>query len=266
MPTRLTRRALLVAGVLLPLEVTAAAPLPVPPCVGSAPRPAPPPLGRPPAVLACSDTDVLAAWQPPDCLRWQRKPADVLLALAVRFRLTNFEALLQRFIQVSGLTRIRYWSVTKQAWRPLFLSAVPLASADPASVRGDFRQGEILLGQPVHVLLEDDLIGAVVHAITVETFSPERIRVTIHNVRPGRVLGMDVLPVDGLQMVLLLEREEADVWRYWSIVRATVDAPDFMLPSAASFANRAAAIFRYVAALPTDAEPPLVRTARDLPG
>ncbi|HRY23085.1 MAG: hypothetical protein H6852_05570 [Geminicoccaceae bacterium] len=261
----LTRRTLLLAGALLPLRVAAAAELPVPPCAGETPRPAPPRLGQPPAVLACTDSDLLAAWQPPACLGWRAKPADVVLALAARFRLDDIEALLARFTAISALTRIRYWSVTREAWRPLFLDAVPLSRADPAATRGDFRRDEIVLGEPVHVLLEDDLIGAVVHSITVEAFSPELIRVAMRNVLPGGVLGMEVLPVDGLEMVLLLEREEPSIWRYWSIMRATIEAPDFMLPSAASYANRAAAIFRYVASLPTDAEPPLVRRSRDLP-
>lgn len=255
----------MLAGALLPLRVAAAAELPVPACTGETPRPAPPSLGQPPAVLACADDDLLAGWQPPDCLGWRAKPVDVVLALAARFQLDDIEALLARFTTISALTRIRYWSVTGEAWRPLFLDAVPLARADPAATRGDFRRDEIVLGEPIHVLLEDDLIGAVVHSITVETFSNELIRVAIRNVLPGRVLGMEVLPVDGLQTVLLLEREEARVWRYWSIMRATIEAPDFMLPSAASYANRSAAIFRYVAALPTDAEPPLVRRASDLP-
>ncbi len=261
----LTRRTLVLAGTLLPFRLAAAVELPVPPCAGGSPRPAPPRLGQPPAVLACTDTDLLAAWQPPDCLGWEAKPVDVVLALAARFRLDDIEALLARFTTISALTRLRYWSVTRDAWRPLFLEAVPLASADPAATRGDFRRDEIVLGEPVHVLLEDDLIGAVVHSITVETFSPELIRVTMRNVLPGRVLGAEVLPVDGLQTVLLLEPEAPGVWRYWSIMRATIHAPGFMLPSAASYANRAMAIFRHVANLRTDAEPPLVRRAGDLP-
>ncbi len=263
---RLTRRSVLLGATLLPLAAAGCPLLPVPPCAHAETRPAAPPLDQPPAVLACTDTGLLGAWQPPVCLGWHVKPANVLLALAARFRLADFEALLHRFTRVSGLTKIRYWSVTRQTWRPLFLEAVPLASADPTSGRDDFRRGEIRLGQPIHVLLEDDLLGPVVHAITVETFSPERIRVTMHNVRPGRVLGMEVLPVDGLETVLLLEREKAAVWRYWSIMRATIDAPGFLLPPTASYANRAAAIFRYVAALPTDAEPPLVERAGDLSG
>jgi hypothetical protein len=261
----LTRRAMLLAGALLPLRVVAAVELPVPACTGEAPRPAPPPLGQPPAVLACTDPDLLAAWQPPDCLGWPAKPVDVVLALAARFRLDDIENLLARFTTISALPRLRYWSVTHEDWRPLFLDAVPLSRPDPAATRGDFRRDEIVLGEPVFVLLEDDLVGAVVHSITVETFSPELIRVAMRNVLPGRVLGMEVLPVDGLQTALLLEREEPSIWRYWSIMRATIDAPGFMLPSAASYANRAAAIFRYVANLPTDAEPPLVRRAGDLP-
>lgn len=261
----LTRRTLVLAGALLPLGVAHAAELPLPACAGATPRPAPPRLGQPPAVLACTDGDLLAAWQPPPCLGWEAKPADVVLALAARFRIDDIESLLARFTAISALTRLRYWSVTREAWRPLFLEAVPLASADPTATRGDFRRDEIVLGEPVHVLLEDDLIGAVVHSITVEAYSPELIRVAMRNVLPGRVLGMEVLPVDGLQTVLMLEPEAPGVWRYWSIMRATIEAPDLMLPSAASYANRAAAIFRHVANLRTDAEPPLVRRAGDLP-
>ncbi|MEZ5905026.1 MAG: hypothetical protein R3C69_07975 [Geminicoccaceae bacterium] len=165
-------------------------------------------------------------------------------------RLDDIEALLARFTAISALTRIRYWSVTREAAAPALPRRGAALRADPAATRGDFRRDEIVLGEPVHVLLEDDLIGAVVHSITVEAFSPGKlIRVAMRNVLPGGVLGMEVLPVDGLEMVLLLEREEPSIWRYWSIMRATIEAPDFMLPSAASYANRAAAIFRYVASL-----------------
>lgn len=237
-----------------------------PPCDGVAASPAPAMLESRPAVLGFTDAATIASWTPRECLGWRNGPADTVVALAARFEVRSLDVLLDHFTALSRLSAVRYWSVKLQMWRPLFQSAVPLDGPDPLARRGDFERAEVRPGTPVHVLLDDDLVGPLVMEILIGAFSPEAISISMRNLSPGHRLGMEVLPIDGLAITIFLEKESEIVWRYWSAMRVATELPSFLLPPPAAHANRLAAIFRYIAGLPTDAEPPLFRDAADLPG
>jgi hypothetical protein len=49
------------------------------------------------------------------------------------------------------------------------------------------------------------------------------------------------------------------LWGYYQTIRATAGASALALGSDASYVNRLAALYRYVAGIPTDQEPPLAR-------
>jgi hypothetical protein len=62
-----------------------------------------------------------------------------------------------------------------------------------------------------------------------------------------------------MQSVHFIERESADIWRYYSIARTGKDASSLTVGHEASSINRAVAFFRYISGIPTDKEPPAMR-------
>jgi hypothetical protein len=66
--------------------------------------------------------------------------------------------------------------------------------------------------------------------------------------RPGEV-----------QSIYFLDRESADIWRYYSIARTGRNATRLVSGHESSSINRAVAFYRSLAGIPTDQEPPAAR-------
>ena len=77
---------------------------------------------------------------------------------------------------------------------------------------------------------------------------------------PVRAFGLTLFQRAALQTVVFAQREANDVWSLYILVRIDQQASSFIASGhEASTANRALALFRYLAGIPTDAEPPAVR-------
>jgi hypothetical protein len=149
-----------------------------------------------------------------------------------------------------------YWSTTHQEWQPLILDAYALTAVDGAR-RADFRPEE--LSAPVYALQEDNLLGKVVYEIRVTNASPDRIVVSTRNATPVRYFGVALFQAGEIQSILFLDREAKDVWRYYALTRLPKQAGVLLMGNTASLVNRAVAMFRYLAAIPADREPPAAR-------
>ncbi|WP_394365033.1 hypothetical protein [Paraburkholderia kirstenboschensis] len=87
--------------------------------------------------------------------------------------------------------------------------------------------------------------------------SPQRIALGEENVSPVRALGLTVFRPTALQTVVFAQRQTNDVWGLYILARIDRQASSFVANGhEASTANRALALFRYLADIPTDAEPP----------
>jgi hypothetical protein len=249
------------ASLLLPDAGAAAADGPRPPC-GEAPQPAYADSGGSPNVQAWSAGDLGPNWRPPDCVSWTAPGFDVLVALAGSFADPGTaQDLLARFGGISRMTAIRYWSVTDQAWDPLVTSATALSGPDSGQRRPDFAPTELTEGSTLFFAQSDNRSsGEVVYRLLIRELRPDRLVIATENVTAVRKLILTMFAPGELQSTYFLERRSPGVWTYYSLSRTSPDANPLARGHAASYLNRAVALFRYVAGIPTDQEPPAARS------
>ena len=240
------RMAVCAAGVALAVASAAADRLPEPPC-DAATWPAPAAVDAAPAVVVAARAGLDVRWPPPPCTGWQGDGFRMLVALAGRFRFDgDGAALLARFGAVSRLPEIRYWSVTGGAWKPLVTAAHALDGAHGAR-RGDFSPDE-LRGAPRFFSETGSFTsGPVTYRVAVREATADRLVVVVENVGVVRRLLVDLFDPGELQSLYVLEREGAGVWTYYSVTRTRDTASALTEGHAASYVNRAMALFRHYA-------------------
>jgi hypothetical protein len=241
-------------------DAAMAAPGPVPPCAGPA-EPGHAALGSPPRVQVWEAGDLPAPWSPPACLSWPTAAEPVLVAAAGRLRAPGgSDGLLGRVARISDLPKIRFWSVTRESWLPMFESAVAVTGADGQTPRPDFTASELVHGAVRYLLADqNDPLGAIVQRLTVRERSADRLVLELENVSGGTLALVEVLPVGGARTLLHMEREAGEVWTFYTLISVTDQAPDMLAPPRASWINRAVALYRWFAGIPTDREPPAAR-------
>jgi hypothetical protein len=74
-----------------------------------------------------------------------------------------------------------------------------------------------------------------------------------------RYFGLPLFQPGEIQSICFLDREPKDVWRYYTLTRMAKQASIVTMGQTASLVNRAVAMFRYLAAIPADREPPAAR-------
>ncbi|BCG03676.1 hypothetical protein PPGU19_082440 (plasmid) [Paraburkholderia sp. PGU19] len=240
-----------------------ATPLPTPPC-GTPPVPAYESPGAQPAmaILRAEDLDK-GVWRPSSCTGWPAASRSrVVVALAGLVRVADGpETLLARAGAVSTLRTVRYWSTTDKKWRPLFLDAAALdGPTEGAERRGDFRPSELQPGRSFYYWVDDSRSGPLVYRVRVLERSPHRVALADENVSPVRAFGLTLFEPAALQTVVFAQHQANDIWGLYILVRIDRQTSSFIASGhEASTANRALALFRHLAGVPTDAEPPAVR-------
>ena len=250
------RVVMMVAALLLTTGDGFAAGGPRPPC-GNAPVPAYAGPGSLPTVQVWDRDSGAAAWTPPACTGWAPMASRTLVATAGRLNQGgSVHGLLRRFAAVSALTTIRYWSVTDGRWERLFPSASALNGSDPAAKRQDFRLGELAVGADLYLAQEDNRSsGEVVYRMRVREFGPTRLVVALENVSTMRYLFIPLAGPGALQSLYFFDRQPSGAWGYYSLMRISADASFLLAGRAASYVNRAVALFRFLAGLQTDQRP-----------
>lgn len=230
---------------------------PRPPCAG-APSPAYAEPGSLPAVRMWTGDELGADWLPPACTGWHPLAFRTLVAAAGRFRFeSGAEGLLARFAAVSAFAAIRYWSVSDKGWENLVTSASALSGPDAAMQRPDFQVAEMAGGADLYFAQNDNRsTGDVVYRMRVREIDPDQLVVEMENVSAVRYLVIPVAGPGDLQWLYFLERRSPDEWAYYSLARTGAGANSLTQGHEASYVNRAAALFRHFAGLPTDQGPP----------
>ncbi|MGE3293781.1 MAG: DUF6675 family protein [Geminicoccaceae bacterium] len=231
--------------------------VPRPPCAGP-PSPAYPEPDVQPVVRVWSGGEPIADWTPPACIGWRPIPSRVLVATAGRFRYRGAaEDVLARLGAVSTLTTVRYWSVSDGRWQDLVTDASALDGHDAAKRRPDFRVAEMKAGADLYFAQDDNRSsGEVVYRLQVREIAPDRLVVATENVGPVRYLLVPLAGPGDLQAIYFLDRSAPDLWDYYSLARTGMGASPFLAGHEASYVNRAVALFRHLAGLPTDQGPP----------
>lgn len=198
-------------------------------------------------------------WTPPLMLDWKKDNYTVLVMLAGTFQWSGGQdALLERIGRISSLQAVKYWTVTEQRWRQLFVESYALQSANEPGRRANFSLEEIKSGKPLLFYQRENRgISEGVYRMRVSS-EPGRIVVTTENVNPLKAFLVSLIGAGEFQNSYILERQSDSTWRYYSTLRAGRGAYSLIIGGHdSSFINRAAALFRHVSGTATESEPPL---------
>jgi hypothetical protein len=232
---------------------------PQPPC-SMEPNPPYPDLEHSPSFKVWDRASLGREWKAPGCIGWTASGFATLVTTVARFRhSTGVEGLLSRVAAISRLTGIRYWSTTRQQWKPLIVNASALEGASASQRRQDFPTADLVTGAMLYFQQSDSLTGKATYRLHILSVSQDRLVYETENITALRYLMVPIFPPHELQAIYFLDRESPDIWRYYSIARTGKNANGLATGHDASTVNRAVAFFRYLASIPTDQEPPAAR-------
>jgi hypothetical protein len=199
----------------------------------------------------------------PQCPGWgSLAHPQILLAMTGSFRFDgSADELVDRLGAISALRHIRYWSATKKMWRPLVSDASALSRLDPRARRSDFLAAEMIAGTDLYYWVKHNWSSNIIYRMHVLEHNPTRTVVATENLSPYRFLLMTLFDPGALQSVAIVELVSPGVWGVSILTRAGEGASPLVLSHLAigheaSYVNSAAAIYRHLAGIRTDAEPP----------
>jgi hypothetical protein len=243
-----------VALVLMP-ATRAAVTVPVP-C--EAPGVAYPAVGEAPEIRVHYYDELGPRWAPAACAGW--KPANVafLVVTAGKFHHSGgVEEIAVRLGKISDYNEIRYWSHTRQAWRPLMPEAFALSGPDPAEKRADFTAAEMLKGDP-HYFWQS-AAGKFAYRVQVREGDARRLVIEMENITGFQALFLPVFKPGDARILYFIEQEAGDVWRYYALIAVSGPFAGILRSGHESFINRAGAIYRYFSGIPMTQDPPPIK-------
>jgi hypothetical protein len=164
--------------------------------------------------------------------------------------------ILTRFGEVSKLLSVRYWSTTDQKWRPLVLAATALTTQDSGQPRKDFTSVELERGKDVYFSQRDSRgAGEVIYRMRVRESNPTRLVIETENVTAVRWFAMTLLKPGGLRALYFFRERSPGVWTYHALTRIA-EGSWLISGHDNSYINRVVALYRHIAGIPTDLEPP----------
>ena len=98
--------------------------------------------------------------------------------------------------------------------------------------------------------------GSVVYRMRLHALAADRFVLAVDNVDPVRLVVVPLFEPGALKSLYVVERRSPGVWGYYSLGLVGHGASGLAESYPSSFANRAAALYRHIAGIPTDREPP----------
>ncbi len=244
---------LIVAAVALPLWARADAV--VPPC-GAPEKPAFPAPG-PMVEMTILDDVQSSRWKPPSCTGWPAASySKLVIGVAGSFRFTGtMEDLLTRLGAISGLPKVRYWSKSAGGWRPVATAASALSNRNADSRRADFAQDEFRPRTEHYFWENDSRAGEIVYKIAVRERTADRAVATRENVTAMGQFPILTFDPGASQSAIFLIRRAEGLWGVYILERVTDGETSLIGIPSESIVNRDAALFRYIAGMPTDKAP-----------
>jgi hypothetical protein len=226
------------------------------PC--EAPGVAYPAVGEAPDIRVHYYDELGPRWAPAACAGW--KPANVafLVVTAGKFHHSGgVEEIAVRLGKISDYNEIRYWSHTRQAWRPLMPEAFALSGPDPAERRADFTAAEMLKGDP-HYFWQS-AAGKFAYRVQVREGDARRLVIEMENITGFQALFLPVFKPGDARILYFIEQEAGDVWRYYALIAVSGPFAGILRSGHESFINRAGAIYRYFSGIPMTQDPPPIK-------
>jgi hypothetical protein len=233
---------------------------PLPPCAAS-PQPGYPEPNATPVFSIWHETDLKQGnWQPSACTGWANPSRTKLaIAFAGTFRAASMEAILSRLGAMSAMRAVKYWSTTDSKWRPLANDAFALTNADAKSRRADLAPAEFKKGETLYYWMDDTRFGAVTYRATVLDSSGDLAVIKSENVTPIRQFVFTIFEPGALQSVIFLQRLQPGVFGVYILTRTSDGASLLSNWHDSSYVNRSMALYRQLAGIRTDQEPPALR-------
>jgi len=251
-------RPAMLAFALLLLTPGAQALGPQPPCA-TAGTPAYPSPDSPPTIVIWPGKELeQGKWHPLGCAGW---PADsrsrLIVTLSGSFRFDGpMNALLARVGSISALRNIQYWSTTDGKWGPLSNDASALTGPDSKSRRPDFSPSELVKGAELYYWEDDTHTGQAVYRLRISESASERFVISSDNVTPIRRFWFTLFKPGSLQTMLVIERVAPGIFSVFVLNRSGDGASVLTAGHESSYVNRAAALYRQLAGIKTNQEPP----------
>jgi hypothetical protein len=168
----------------------------------------------------------------------------------------TMDGLLARVGAISTLTDVLYWSATDKKWRPLSNEASALSSPDPKTRRQDFSASELVKGADFYYWEDDTGMGSTVYHLRVSENTPERAVISSDNVSPIRRMFFTLFKPGALQSLLIIQHLSPGIFGVYILSRSGEGTSILAEGHEASYVNRAAALYRQLAGIKTDQEPP----------
>lgn len=202
-----------------------------------------------------------AHWQPPVCSGWPAlSRSKVLVGLTTSLQSGGtMTSLIARLGAISALPGVQYWSTTDDKWGPIARAASALSGPDPAARRRDFSASEFATGAQLYYWEDDVRTGSTVYRLTVLGRTPDSLVVSSENVTAIRRFYLTVFQPGALQTLLTIQVAGPGTFAIRILTRSGEGSSMFAAGHEKSFVNRAAALYRYIAGLRTDQEPPAAR-------
>ena len=219
-----------------------------------------------PAFTGVGDAPAVRIWTPStladipsagDCAGWSAVPLGLLVAVAGRFRSDDdVAALLTRFGAISDLLTVRYWSVTDHAWRPLVTRATAVDTAAARQPRSDYTAAQLEGGRNVYMAQKDSRAASeAVYRMRVSERTVDGFVLETENVTPVRWFGVTLFQPGDIQSMYRLQQRDAGVWSYYALTQ--IAGSSWLITGhEKSYANRVVALYRHLAGIPSDLEPP----------
>ncbi|MDT7953178.1 MAG: DUF6675 family protein [Acetobacteraceae bacterium] len=216
------------------------------------------PAGRNVDFKVWTAAQLKAGWRPPACSGWTMPGARSVITVSGRLALPGgASAVLARFGAISAYVGVRYWSVTDRQWKTLITAAHALDASGRA--RRDFSAEEMGPGRVLAYSQTDSGAGTTTYRMRVIAESENRIVLTTENAGTIRYLFVPLFSPGELQTLYVLDRQSEGMWAYTSLTRTLPGASSLTDGHTDSGVNRAVAMYRHIAGIASDQDPPAIR-------
>lgn len=251
----------LLSSVMVVLATAARAASPQLPCDASASYAYPSP-GASPTIGIWHASDLAQGnWQPPSCTGWPAgSRSKLIVTVTGSFHFDGgMDALLTKIGAISTLKEIFYWSAADKRWGRLASDASALTDANAMDRRGDFAASDFAKGTDLYYWEDGESTGPAVYRLKVFESTPKRLVISSDNVTTVHKFIFTLFKPGALQSLLFIQQLSPETFGVYILTRTGEGASVLSNGHEEVFINRADALFRQLAGIKTDQEPPAMR-------